>query len=290
MKKFYLIALCAVISSVACAQSGSQFANKRLVSFTEESGNSKSKYVMEYDDQGRILKYASENGNRVHNYTYYGDDEILNDDGVEPITYKLSNGRLVWATIFFDCYTNCDIIYDGNKLKQIVDGLDIGDYSEYVWDGDNPTEYTFHASEGDIPFHATFTFNNISTHPLVHALFGLGEYFPSDLDEKLAVYPYLGELPKGLIENFSFTEDGDGPYSYNYTYELNGEGDVVKVTETKKSRTTIYTLEWENSGTGIETVKSDSPSNGVYYDLTGRKTASPTKGVFITNGRKVVIR
>ena len=181
MKKFYLIALCAVISSVACAQSGSQFANKRLVSFTEESGNSKSKYVMEYDDQGRILKYASENGNRVHNYTYYGDDEILNDDGVEPITYKLSNGRLVWATIFFDCYTNCDIIYDGNKLKQIVDGLDIGDYSEYVWDGDNPTEYTFHASEGDIPFHATFTFNNISTHPLVHALFGLGEYFPSDL-------------------------------------------------------------------------------------------------------------
>ena len=194
----------------------------------------------------------------------------------------------MWATIFFDCYTNCDIIYDGNKLKQIVDGLDIGDYSEYVWDGDNPTEYTFHASEGDIPFHATFTFNNISTHPLVHALFG--EYFPSDLDEKLAVYPYLGELPKGLIENFSFTEDGDGPYSYNYTYELNGEGDVVKVTETKKSRTKIYTLEWESSGTGIETVKSDSPSNGVYYDLTGRKTASPTKGVFITNGRKVVIR
>ena len=146
------------------------------------------------------------------------------------------------------------------------------------------------AWEGDIPFHATFTFDNISTHPLVHALFGLGEYFPSDLDEKLAVYPYLGELPKGLIENFSFTEDGDGPYSYNYTYELNGEGDVVKVTETKKSRTKIYTLEWENSGTGIETVKSDSPSNGVYYDLTGRKTASPTKGVFITNGRKVVIR
>ena len=290
MKKFYLIALCAVISSVAYAQSGSQFANKRLVSFTEESGNSKSKYVMEYDDQGRILKYASEDGNRVHNYTYYGDDEILNDDGVEPITYKLSNGRLVWATIFFDCYTNCDIIYDGNKLKQIVDGLDIGDYSEYVWDGDNPTEYTFHASEGDIPFHATFTFNNISTHPLVHALFGLGEYFPSDLDEKLAVYPYLGELPKGLIENFSFTEDGDGPYSYNYTYELNGEGDVVKVTETKKSRTKIYTLEWESSGTGIETVKSDSPSHAVYYDLTGRKTASPAKGVFITNGRKVVIR
>ena len=41
MKKFYLIALCAVISSVAYAQSGSQFANKRLVSFTEESGNSK---------------------------------------------------------------------------------------------------------------------------------------------------------------------------------------------------------------------------------------------------------
>jgi hypothetical protein len=65
---------------------------------------------------------------------------------------------------------------------------------------------------------------------------------------------------------------------------------VVKVTETKKSRTTIYTLEWESSGTGIEAVKSDSPFDGVYYDLTGRKTTSPAKGVFITNGRKVVIR
>ena len=133
MKKFYLIALCAVISSVAYAQSGSQFANKRLVSFTEESGNSKRKYVMEYDDQGRILKYASEDGNRVHNYTYYGDDEILNDDGAEPITYKLSNGRLVWATIFFDCHTNCDIIYDDNKLKQIVDGIDVGESRPIRW-------------------------------------------------------------------------------------------------------------------------------------------------------------
>lgn len=43
--------------------------------------------------------------------------------------------------------------------------------------------------------------------------------------------------------------------------------------------------------TGIETVDHEpSTENQQYYDLSGRKVAQPTKGLYIVNGRKVVIR
>ena len=42
--------------------------------------------------------------------------------------------------------------------------------------------------------------------------------------------------------------------------------------------------------TGINLTPALSQSNGVYFDLMGRKIAQPTKGLYIVNGRKVVIK
>ena len=46
---------------------------------------------------------------------------------------------------------------------------------------------------------------------------------------------------------------------------------------------------WKAGGTGIKTVKANA-ENGAYYNLAGQKVANPEKGVFIHNGKKVVIK
>ena len=54
-----------------------------------------------------------------------------------------------------------------------------------------------------------------------------------------------------------------------------------------------FVLEFEDGGTtGIETIESSkhSTEDGVYYDLQGRRVENPTRGVYIVNGKKVVIK
>ena len=42
--------------------------------------------------------------------------------------------------------------------------------------------------------------------------------------------------------------------------------------------------------TAIQTVKSESVNTEIYYDLSGRRVANPHSGIYIHNGKKVVIR
>ncbi|WP_036924521.1 hypothetical protein [Prevotella sp. ICM33] len=54
-----------------------------------------------------------------------------------------------------------------------------------------------------------------------------------------------------------------------------------------------FVLEFEDGGTtGIETIENSkhSTESGVYYDLQGRRVENPTRGVYIVNGKKVVIK
>ena len=48
---------------------------------------------------------------------------------------------------------------------------------------------------------------------------------------------------------------------------------------------------FEGETTGISTVKTDADTkDAVIYDLQGRRVMQPTKGLFIVNGKKVVIK
>ena len=54
-----------------------------------------------------------------------------------------------------------------------------------------------------------------------------------------------------------------------------------------------FVLEFEDGGTtGIETIEDtkQNTEDGVYYDLQGRRVENPTRGVYIVNGKKVVIK
>ena len=50
-------------------------------------------------------------------------------------------------------------------------------------------------------------------------------------------------------------------------------------------------LVWDEDVTGINDVRSQTDDvRGVYYDLQGRRVVNPTKGLYIVNGRKVIVK
>lgn len=46
----------------------------------------------------------------------------------------------------------------------------------------------------------------------------------------------------------------------------------------------------ETSPTGIGTVKVQTTADGVYYNLQGQRVDNPTKGIYIVNGKKVIVK
>jgi len=50
------------------------------------------------------------------------------------------------------------------------------------------------------------------------------------------------------------------------------------------------TMVFDDETTGIQQIQSDVKSNGDYYDLQGRRVSTPTRGLYILNGKKVVIK
>jgi hypothetical protein len=51
----------------------------------------------------------------------------------------------------------------------------------------------------------------------------------------------------------------------------------------------VQAFEEANKGTGISVVKA-ATGKEVWYDMNGRRVAQPTKGLYIVNGKKVVVK
>ena len=49
-------------------------------------------------------------------------------------------------------------------------------------------------------------------------------------------------------------------------------------------------IEYEDETTAIISIKNGQVDSVTYYDLQGRRVAQPTKGLFIVNGKKVVVK
>ena len=50
------------------------------------------------------------------------------------------------------------------------------------------------------------------------------------------------------------------------------------------------TMEVKGSGSGISTIAAEKAKKGEWYNLNGQRVSAPQKGLFIQNGRKVVIK
>jgi hypothetical protein len=47
---------------------------------------------------------------------------------------------------------------------------------------------------------------------------------------------------------------------------------------------------FDNDVTAIDAVKAQNVENGQFFNLAGQRVANPTKGLYIVNGKKVVIK
>ena len=56
------------------------------------------------------------------------------------------------------------------------------------------------------------------------------------------------------------------------------------LTEAEESGARI-TVRIDDSPTDVKVLKGNAPSDGIYYDLSGRRTENPGKGYYIVNGK-----
>jgi hypothetical protein len=49
-------------------------------------------------------------------------------------------------------------------------------------------------------------------------------------------------------------------------------------------------LKFDDETTGIETISKSPLTVNQYYDLQGRRVAQPTKGLYIKDGKKVIVK
>ena len=66
---------------------------------------------------------------------------------------------------------------------------------------------------------------------------------------------------------------------------------VVAFTGTRTSGISVWGYKYEDLSSGIETVESRVQTDGALFDLQGRRVTAPhCKGIYLQNGRKVIIK
>ena len=113
---------------------------------------------------------------------------------------------------------------------------------------------------------------------------------------------YDSEHFKGTLVDKTFTDEDMEEYDH---YVLNGGSSFVWVKdagvlsagkcwiqlEKSPANARALSIVFEGETTGISTVKTAADKmDGEWYDLSGRRIAQPTKGIYVKNGRKVIVR
>jgi len=110
-----------------------------------------------------------------------------------------------------------------------------------------------------------------------------------------------GNLEGSATDALSY--DANATYNY-YMLKLNAnnEAQFSKLTSgtiaagkaylkiAKNNAPAMFNVVFANETTGINNVNRETITNNRYFDLQGRKVANPTKGLYIVNGKKVIIK
>ena len=230
----------------------------RLKTITHYDGYSTESGTLTYDDAGRIIRFVwSEGGSSKYtiNYSYEGVNEIkyTSKKSGETIICTINSGKMVKKVVkegSSDIIV-CNYTYKNNRLAERKDDYKDGRsyIYNYVWNGSNLKELSIF-DNGKLDEKLVWKYNNIKTHPLVHALFGFYDFWEGDhpwLDDifgVLPVYNYLGTLPVNLFSEISYTSYGESstPWISKISYNMDSDGNVVKIITDNGM---YYTLTWE---------------------------------------------
>lgn len=277
-----------------------EFGGKHIKTITWTDGKDTEVGELKYDEDGRIKEYLIDGKSR-DKYAY-SDNSITITESGDTYEYTISNGRVVSGKTSLDGgEIDIDRTFSYNldgQLASIVNKEKERGYSEvytiiesWEWRDSNLSMWTLLDDEDTET--SLFTYNSITTEPMMRALFGFGqERHLDDFYELLAIYPYMGKLPNNLFERIKHRDAEDREWEYNYTYDQNANGDIAKVTISFKDKTYVYTFEWEGSDdpSAIKDIVVSPSEQHVYYNLNGQKVITPVKGIYIKNGKKVIVK
>jgi len=148
------------------------------------------------------------------------------------------------------------------------------------------------AGNYDIPYYSGDDTEAITTN-LLH---GSGQYNTWVYESMTGEYRYILANNGGTSGFYKVTADGltntdnnDDTYKGKKYHSLGSHKAYLQTTEDIASRVAIIFDDEETTGVNeVSSLKTEV--RGDYYDLMGRKVAQPTRGLYIVNGKKIVIK
>ncbi len=104
----------------------------------------------------------------------------------------------------------------------------------------------------------------------------------ADYDEEYESYQY--DTAVILILSEEITDNG------TYQLTIPEEMFIVGKNSEALSKEITATYKVDSTATGINNVFRNSSENGIYYNLNGQRVTSPRNGIYILNGKKVIVK
>ena len=251
----------------------------------------------------KIFGYSSAGASVTFN-VYVGDDAVSTEATSSKVDHEflIAADKQAAGTIYTIKVTNannCQI----SKIEVYGNGCEAGLVQSYGWATYIPT------SDVEYPANTAYVVTNAS----VSSGLTLAEVtqVPSgtplllkSAGAKTAIV--LDVAPGAPATNLLSVSNGNDLASGEYAYVLakNGtsacfkqwtgpmgslNGRVMLVLDEEASARSIFELD-DNETTGVESINRETITNNQFFDLQGRRVAQPTKGLYIVNGKKVIIK
>ena len=269
----------------------------------------------EYD--GALPKFDFVNNNNTD--TYFGPELPVTGDaamwilekvddtnyfGVKPSTNMRGRDGKYYTTLYVDF----PFQIKGDVKAYTIEGVEAKNADGYYF-----AKVKKLAQQGDVvPAQTAVVLECNSTNPADNQLLPTGDEAPVPSNNRLCG-TFFGEAINGLTvkdgtgAERNVTRDNIRAFNINTADSRNPIGfykvksNVTNIPGNKaflvltnaEAQAKGFVLEFEDgSTTGIETIENSkhSTEDGVYYDLQGRRVENPTRGVYIVNGKKVVIK
>ena len=267
--------------------------------------------------EGTLPKFDFVNNNNTD--TYFGPDLPVTGDaamwilekvddtnyfGVKPSTNMRGRDGKYYTTLYVDF----PFQIKGDVKAYTIEGVEAKNADGYYF-----AKVKKLAQQGDVvPAQTAVVLECNSTNPADNQLLPTGDEKPKQSNNRLCG-TFFGESINGLtvkdgtgaernvthdnIRAFNInTADSRNPigfYKLNNTVTTIPGNKAFLVLTNAEAQAKGFVLEFEDGGTtGIETIENSkhSTEDGIYYDLQGRRVENPTRGVYIVNGKKVVIK
>ena len=267
--------------------------------------------------EGTLPKFDFVNNNNTD--TYFGPELPVTGDaamwilekvddtnyfGVKPSTNMRGRDGKYYTTLYVDF----PFQIKGDVKAYTIEGVEAKNADGYYF-----AKVKKLAQQGDVvPAQTAVVLECNSTNPVDNQLLPTGDEAPVTSNNRLCG-TFFGSAINGLTvkdgagNDYNVTHDNIRAFNINTAdsrnpigfYKLNNTVTTIPgnkaflVLTNAEAQAKGFVLEFEDGGTtGIETIENSkhSTEDGVYYDLQGRRVENPTRGVYIVNGKKVVIK